>query len=289
MLRNRLITAAVLVPLAIASILALPELWFARYVWGVAILVACWEWTALSGITTPMGRGVFVAAMLAAQLTAQHWAPFAWALEALAWPIVPSAAVLWWLLVGMAMRSAPTRMLGLRLPTWAMLALGFFVLLAGWIIMVWLQMHFGAKQVLFFFVLVCLADAAAYFVGRRYGRTKLLPEISPGKTVEGAYGAVFMGGLVALCVGLYYHYGLESSNNSYFDLIKVSDFVLLCVVTVIVSISGDLFESLVKRWRGVKDSGALLPGHGGVLDRIDSLLAGVSVFYLGSFLRDIFL
>jgi phosphatidate cytidylyltransferase len=289
MLRNRLITAAVLAPLIALAILKLPPLWFSLYVWGLAILVASWEWAALAGVSSPIGRAAFTAVVLVCQLTAKQWAPLAWALEAFSWPLIPALALIWWFGIGTAMRMAPERLLKFSLPVAAKLAIGFWVLLSGWILMFWLEMHFGARQVLFFFVLISLADAAAYFVGTRFGNTKLLPLISPGKTVEGVYGALFAAALLATAVGFYYYAAVDAADNSHFDLIKVSDFVVLCLFTVIISVCGDLFESLAKRWHGVKDSGFLFPGHGGVLDRLDSLIAGVPVFYLGSFLRDIFL
>jgi phosphatidate cytidylyltransferase len=127
--------------------------------------------------------------------------------------------------------------------------------------------------------MIWIADITAYFVGKRYGNTKLLEQISPGKTVEGAYGALAATALLATGVGFW----------AKLEPVQIADFVFLSVITVAVSILGDLFESFVKRLRGVKDSSGILPGHGGVLDRNDSLIAAVSVFYAGSFLLGIFL
>jgi len=271
MLRNRLITSAVLAPLIILAILKLPPLWFA-FVWGAIVVVAAWEWSGLAGLGSVPARSAFVAVLAAAQLSGKYWAPYA--IEWLPW-----VAAVWWFVIGMALRMVPDRLLAFRYPVALKLGVGWFVLLTAWILLLWLRVNFGVKQVLFLIVLVWLADAAAYFVGKRFGRTKLLPQISPGKTVEGVYGALFLSALYAGGVG----YSFE------FQPIVISDFVVLALLTVIISIAGDLFESLAKRLRGVKDSGALFPGHGGVLDRIDSLVAAVSVFYLGSYLREIFL
>jgi phosphatidate cytidylyltransferase len=271
MLRNRLITAAVMAPLIVLAVLKLPPLWFAS-VWGVLIVAAAWEWTGLCGVSGIAGRIGFLLAVILSQLSAKYWAPYA--IEWLPWPVA-----VWWFVVGMAMRMVPDRLAAMRYPKAMMLVTGFFVLVTAWILLVWLRVNFGVKQVLFLLVLIWVADAAAYFVGKRFGRTKLLPQISPGKTVEGVYGALLLTAIYALGVGLYYE----------FQPIVVSDFVVLSLLTVIISVAGDLFESLAKRQRGVKDSGSLLPGHGGVLDRIDSLIAAVSVFYLGSYLREIFL
>jgi phosphatidate cytidylyltransferase len=125
--------------------------------------------------------------------------------------------------------------------------------------------------VLFLLVLIWIADSGAYFAGRRWGRRKLAPLVSPGKTREGAYGALagglLWGGVLAALYGV--------------SVPQQGGLVLLCLLTVVASIVGDLYESLSKRERGVKDSGSLLPGHGGILDRIDSLTAAAPVFALG--------
>jgi phosphatidate cytidylyltransferase len=128
---------------------------------------------------------------------------------------------------------------------------------------------------LYFLILIWAADISAYFSGKKYGKTKLAPEISPGKTVEGMYGALVIGVVCAIVLSLINGFGL----------MVALDFVLLSVLTVLISIYGDLFFSVVKRQRGVKDSGSLLPGHGGVLDRIDSAVAAIPFFYAGIFLE----
>jgi phosphatidate cytidylyltransferase len=125
--------------------------------------------------------------------------------------------------------------------------------------------------VLYLILLTASADTAAYFTGRRFGRTRLAPEISPGKTREGLLGAV-LGTLPLALLGMW-ALGVTPRLGVYF--------VLLCLVTVLVSVAGDLFESVLKREAGAKDSGTLLPGHGGVLDRIDSLTAAAPIFLAG--------
>ena len=122
---------------------------------------------------------------------------------------------------------------------------------------------------MYFLILIWVADISAYFAGKKWGTTKLAPEISPGKTVAGMYGALISGLVCAVVLSLIYG----------FQLMIAADFVLLSVLTVLISIYGDLFVSVVKRQRGVKDSGSLLPGHGGVLDRIDSMIAAIPFFY----------
>jgi phosphatidate cytidylyltransferase len=271
MLRNRVITSLVLAPLIIAAVYFLQPMGFA-VLWGAVILLAAWEWTHLAGLAAPAARAGFVGAILAIQLSAHYWAPYT--LDWLFWPVVA-----WWFVLGLLFRKAADKLLRIRYPVAAKLAAGAFVLVTAWVLMVWLRVNFGFEQVVYLLVLVWLADVAAYFVGKRWGHTKLLEQISPGKTVEGAYGALAATAVLAVSVGLLLG----------FEPIMIGDFVFLSLVTVLFSICGDLFESFAKRLRGVKDSSGILPGHGGVLDRVDSLLAAVSVFYAGSFLLGIFL
>ena len=122
---------------------------------------------------------------------------------------------------------------------------------------------------MYFLILIWVADISAFFAGKKWGTTKLAPEISPGKTIVGMYGALISGVICGAILSVGYR----------FQLMIASDFILLSVLTVLISIYGDLFISVVKRQRGVKDSGTLLPGHGGVLDRIDSLIAAIPFFY----------
>jgi phosphatidate cytidylyltransferase len=136
-----------------------------------------------------------------------------------------------------------------------------------------IQLHqtpaIGSGLVMFLFVLIWVADSGAYFAGRAFGKHKLSPHVSPGKTWEGAFGALL--GAVVCGVVLY--------RFEWFELSLVQ-LVFVCVATAWVSIGGDLFESVMKRQADMKDSGDLLPGHGGVLDRIDSLLAAAPVFLM---------
>ncbi|QSA98009.1 phosphatidate cytidylyltransferase [Methylococcus sp. EFPC2] len=271
MLKNRVITALVIAPLALLAVWFLPPLGFA-VAWGAIILLAAWEWSGLSGLEPTGGRVALVVILGGLMATGPSWADYA--LDWLAWPVVA-----WWFVIGLLLRRIPAKLLSWKYPLFVKLLVGLFVLASAWILLVWTRVNFGVLQVLYLLLLVWSADVAAYFTGKRFGTTKLAPEISPGKTVEGLYGALAVALAFAVTVGLYQGY----------DAIKTVDFVLLSIVTVIFSVTGDLFESLLKRLRGVKDSGAVLPGHGGVLDRIDSLIAAVSVFYAGSFLLEVFL
>jgi phosphatidate cytidylyltransferase len=144
---------------------------------------------------------------------------------------------------------------------------------------------YQAGMVMYFLILIWSADIGAYFVGKKFGKDKLAPDISPGKTLQGFYGALAAGLLCGFGFNVFLKvfYG---ANVEYSELHYVTsfDFVLLSVITVLTSVYGDLFFSLVKRQKGVKDSGSILPGHGGILDRVDSVIAAVPMFYAGVYL-----
>jgi phosphatidate cytidylyltransferase len=147
------------------------------------------------------------------------------------------------------------------------------VLLGPWLALVHLHAAAprGPELVLFLLLLIWTADVAAFFAGRRWGQAKLTPAVSPGKTRVGVYGALLGAALAALALAWWLRLVPALTAAA----------VAICVATAFVSVVGDLFESLVKRRRGVKDSGRLLPGHGGILDRIDSLTAAAPMFTLG--------
>lgn len=275
MLKNRIITASLLAPLIIAAILLLPPDGFAL-LWGAIILLGAFEWAALSGLERAGRIGftlAILATLLAARYFAQYWAPG----ELPVWFF--ASVVAWWLAWGIAFRKIPEKLVKYRYPMPLRMFSGGWVLVSGWVLMVWLRLNFSEYQVLYLVLLIWVADIAAYFVGKRWGFAKLVEAVSPGKTIEGVYGALFAAVMLAIPAG--FIAGLET--------MTLVDFVFLSLLTVAFSVCGDLFESLAKRVQGVKDSSSLLPGHGGILDRIDSLLAGVAVFYAGSLLIPVFL
>jgi phosphatidate cytidylyltransferase len=262
-LRQRTLTAFVMGPLVIAAILLLPTGGFAVFV-GLIVLTAAWEWAALGGLQRPTSRGSFVGLVLAGLVAL-------WLVEPARFWLV-AAAALWWALK--TIQVARVRAIDPR-PMYQpkVLAEGALILFAPWAALV--DLHASTTQgpllVLFLMMLVWTADSLAYFVGRRWGRAKLAPAVSPGKTRAGVYGA--LGGAAAwgLLLGLVLDLGVAGTLMA----------ALLCALTVTVSVVGDLYESLLKRRRGLKDSSRLLPGHGGMLDRIDSLTAAAPVFVLG--------
>jgi len=260
-LKRRLVTALVLVPLVVAGVLLLPNPLFALML-ALFVAAAAWEWTALGGLVSRVHRGLFVAAVCLSL-------PGAFVL-----PAVPLLALglVWWL-VALGWLVAYTRDATVLANAAAAKALaGILVLVPAWKALVATHaVHDGPFHVLFLLVLVWVADSGAYFAGRRFGVTKLAPKISPGKTWAGVCGALLASALCAALGG----WLLEAREA------RLALFVVLCLVVVGFSIVGDLFESMLKRQAGIKDSGTLLPGHGGVLDRIDSLVAASPVFLAG--------
>ena len=260
MLKARVITALVLIGILLPSLFWLPQLYWALLL-GAFIGIAAWEWGALLAWNSParIFLGVVVSAICA---TVTSLAPSALGIEDFL-PVQPWVLVLYGLSIAFWCLVIPFWLK----KRWALggasgLLVGAVVLLPTWLAMVQLR-AIGPEVLLAVFAVVWIADIAAYFAGRRFGKKKLAPEISPGKTWEGAYGAM----LGVLCYGLLLgHYFLS-------ERIVQSLWVLILLIVTAISIVGDLFESLLKRKAGIKDSSNILPGHGGVLDRIDSLIS----------------
>ena len=272
MLKQRTLTALVLAPIAIAIILFLPTMAVALII-ATLCLQALWEWTRLAGIGSIAVRAGIVAinALVFALLWSIREQPAAW------WVI--GAGVAWWVLAtcwlsNFSYAAAPTRenaAIKLAAAEWA--------ILPAWLALMKLhaEPQHGHEWALFVLVLIWTADTAAYFTGKRYGTTKLAPRISPNKTRAGAWGALAGAGALALAGG----WLLDARG------VPLVGLVGLALLTVLASIIGDLFESLLKRHANVKDSGALFPGHGGLLDRVDSLFAAMPVFVVGKALLDL--
>lgn len=272
MLLQRVLTALVLAPLAILLILLPPTAMFAALV-ALAFLAALWEWTELSGLKNrPWRIGLLVVAVGVFALL--------WCVHATAFtPWLLAAGVAWWLLACMWLRhfafaAAPTREnLALKLLA------GAFVIFPAWVALTSIHARepHGHWWTLLAVVIVWGSDIGAYFSGRAFGKRKLAPQISPGKTWAGAYGAMVAGVVIAELGG--WLLGVHGA-----QLVALA---LLAAVTVAISIVGDLIESLMKRHAQVKDSGTIFPGHGGLMDRLDSVFAALPVFAAGLLLLDI--
>ncbi len=289
MLLQRIITALILAPLAILAVILLSPEWFSL-IWGCIIMIAAWEWSSLAGIKRLWVRALYLLSLIGFMLFVYLWTDFLDYLGYLfnnveikkqsgliEWTVIPP--VLWWLLIMVLLRRAADEMLKTDIKIRYKAMIGWFVLGAAWMFLSRLRMLYGIEFTLYFLLLIWAADVAAYFVGKKYGDVKLSPQISPGKTVAGLYGAIGASFICAIGLAVY----LKISYGK-IPLMIVSDFALLSGLTVLVSIYGDLYISLLKRQRGVKDSGSILPGHGGVLDRMDSIIAAIPLFYAGVFM-----
>lgn len=265
MLRQRVITAAILVPLVVAGILWLPTFLFALLL-GAIVLMGAREAASLCGVRNDL---LTVGYMLLTILGM-------WGLERYfdarsGEPLQLLMGLVWSVLtLGLLTRRKPLSSVeglrpGMLLLVWVILCLAWFS-----VIVLHARSTSGPELVLFLFVLIWVADSGAYFAGRAFGRHKLTPMVSPGKTWEGVLGALLGAALCGVVL-----VQLQLTALAYVPA------VMLAIVVSLVSVGGDLYESLLKRQAQVKDSGTLLPGHGGALDRIDSLLAAAPVFVVG--------
>ena len=262
MLRQRVATASVLLIVAVGA-LVWSATAFAVVVTALFALALA-EWLQLTGAARSVSIVValIVGSLLLAVLLASSEA-----IEAFVLPLSALAAAIWIAIVVLLMQP---KAMTLRLPGVAGMGLAILLMLAAWFAL----MRFLSQGVIVLFsvlLIVWIADTAAYFAGRAFGRRKLAPHISPGKTWAGVAGAVVAVLLLAIVIWLLVPDRQIYSNNL-FAAVGPAFALLLLALLVALSIAGDLFESLLKRQAGVKDSGQLLPGHGGVLDRVDALM-----------------
>lgn len=266
MFKQRLVTAIVLGTLVVGGVLILPTAWFGG---GLLLIVlrSAWEWSGLLGLSKSTGRIAYCSLVLIvvalASLLLAH--------QSLLWIVLLLVFAYWCYVLFWLWRYATNPQVQDSSLAWGLA--GLVTLVAPWLTL--LDLHriatFGPGYVFFLMLLIWMADSGAYFAGRRWGHHKLALQISPGKTWEGAYGAM----AVALVLSLAGAMALGLDRSRWFA------FVVVCLITVAFSIVGDLFESMLKRQHGVKDSASVLPGHGGFLDRVDSLTAAAPIFFLG--------
>jgi len=264
MLKQRLLAAAVLIPLVIMAILLLPSIGFIALL-SVVALMAMWEWLSMAAIK-PLTKVLASISFIAVLSLLFTMAPI---------DLMLLSGLLLWGLISLIIVLFAHRPLPGILASWfhnkfftyllSMLVTLLFVYSA-----VWLHglAQSGPILVLYVLISVWLADSGGYFAGKRWGKHALAKAISPNKTLEGLTGAML---LVALWSALAYFLGISQS-------LSLSAWFAISLITSLISVSGDLFESLFKRSYQIKDSGHLIPGHGGMLDRIDSLLAAVPFF-----------
>jgi phosphatidate cytidylyltransferase len=269
MLKQRVITAIVLAAIFLAALFGLPTTIFPFFI-GAVVLIGAWEWAKLSSFTSLWQRLAYVA-VVAGLLVDVAWMVGLFSIEPYLnlSPIktVLSVGCAFWALALLLVQGYPSSAILWGHPALRLL-MGLLVLVPTWLALVYVHAQpQGAWLVLMIVAVVAAADTGGYFTGRKFGKHKLAPAVSPGKTLEG-----FTGGLLANLVLAALVAWLSDSNF----------WLLLAIVvpTSLVSVLGDLLESMVKRHAGVKDSGSILPGHGGILDRVDSITAAAPVFAL---------
>jgi phosphatidate cytidylyltransferase len=279
MTRTRVAAALVLTPIAIAAMLLLPTPWLAALA-AVLFLAGLWEWFRLAEIDDTLARSVLLAANLAL-MVAIVWGSRTpdGGLSFVLLKLATVIGVIWWLLAIVWLRSydfASDHDTHARV---FKLAAGTLAVVPAWCALAWLHAepspgrHFppiGHRWLFVALAIVWAADSAAYFAGRHFGKHKLSPRISPNKTIEGMVGGIVAGVAVAVAFA-----PLADAPLARLPAVAAAAFF-----AVLASVVGDLFESLLKRHVGAKDSGDLIPGHGGILDRIDGVLAALPVFAL---------
>ena len=264
MLRTRVLTGCILGALLLLGLFLLPPFW-AVLAFGLVFIIGAWEWAGFGALREPLARASYTLGVALALY-------FSWRFsdDAAHLIVLLSAACAWWVIAFLWLTLAPawhrpalTLVCGLAALAPAFVALARLQITAA-------GFAPGPVIVLWLILMVCAADIGAYFAGRAFGQRKLAPRVSPGKTWEGAAGGLALLALVA------------AGGAGYFGLPPLISVAFGCGVGIF-SIIGDLTESMFKRAAALKDSGTLLPGHGGLLDRIDSVTAAAPLYALGLF------
>jgi phosphatidate cytidylyltransferase len=274
--KQRVITALVLAPLALAAVFYLPLGGFAVFI-SVAFLLGAWEWSGFCGLPNRASRAIYVL-LTAVILTLLYWQLPVQA----SWPIETNvllsslllAGVAWWLLAIALVLTYPRSQRLWANSDWRKALMGWLTLIPAWAAVLFIRStdyaassFTGAWLIFALLGLVWAADIGGYIVGKPFGKRKLLPKVSPGKTIEGMLGGLALVALVVTGVAMLQDWPAQT------PVWYVSALLL-----TVLSVFGDLTESMFKRVAGKKDSGAFLPGHGGILDRIDSLTATAPLF-----------
>jgi phosphatidate cytidylyltransferase len=283
LLKQRIITGLILAPITIGCVYLLDTNFFAIFC-SVVIMIGAWEWGPMMGLDKTPGRLGFVAFITALLGALAYFFPVGamWSTTGElfgAYQSILLAGAVWWLVSAALIVSYPGSS-----TTWQhnMLlkgVMGVLTLVPAWVAFIAIrtlnielegQFYFGANLLFASLMIVWAADIGAYFSGKKFGKNKLMPLVSPNKTIEG-----FVGGLIWVAILVVI---LNLGNST--ELAFYPVYLTIAIVTAIISAVGDLSESMLKRSADIKDSGSILPGHGGLLDRIDSLLAATPVFIL---------
>lgn len=260
MLLQRILTAVPLALIFIWLILFQPTA-VLFYVLLLVAFVSGYEWARLGGL-----QSIFWQLIFAALVSVFSWFCIEYLSQYLY--VMLLLASVWWFIIPFFLKSAQPQLKESAVSPKKLLVCFLLVPSAFVAMYVVHGMDRGAEWLLYSMMLVWVADTGAYFSGKKFGKTKLAPNVSPGKTLEGLWGALFATGIYAVAAGYYF----ELTGNQWLMLIAMS------LMLTILSVAGDLYESFLKREAGIKDSGNILPGHGGILDRVDGVLAVMPVF-----------
>ncbi len=265
MLKQRVITAIILASMITTAVIFLPTQMFALML-AVIICVASWEWAACAGFHSMKQKIVYVSFILLCLIACLIFLEKQWV------PLIIACGFIWWLIaIFLVVRYQMNKSINLSSGILKAM-IGAIILVPAWLSLIFIHLNTsGDSLMLFLFFLIWLADSAAYFSGRKFGCNKLASNVSPGKSWEGVYGALIMSLLLGASYAIY----------ADMQFVVAVYFILLVLLTAGFSILGDLTESMFKRIAGIKDSSNILPGHGGVLDRIDSLTSAAPVFFVG--------
>ncbi|MCS5587845.1 MAG: phosphatidate cytidylyltransferase [Porticoccaceae bacterium] len=267
MLKQRFITAVILAVLFVSLLVVVSPAVFSSLIILVVVL-AGWEWTSLANITSNSGRaGYLLVLFLLLAGASQILGVYGTFDQQLSYQI-SAAVVALWAVIFLWIQGYPSSSI-LWAPRPVLSILGLILLVATWIALVAIVRHESGRWLLLLALgIVVLADVGGYIAGNLFGRRKLAPTISPGKTWEGFLGALVLQlALIAMIKAL-------------LPTVDVVDLAILVFPVALCSVVGDLFESMLKRHRGLKDSSSLLPGHGGVLDRLDGIMAALPMFFV---------
>tara|TARA_R110002095_G_scaffold47320_2_gene42209 strand:+ start:3462 stop:4280 length:819 start_codon:yes stop_codon:yes gene_type:complete len=264
LLKTRILTALVLATLVVTGLFFFPPV-LTALILGAFLVAGAWECSRLLGWTHTGARAIYTFIVAVAAVAIWQWN----AAGNLFAPLLLTGLV-WWVAAAGFVVAAQRQRLGGGIAVATNPLVGGVVLLPAWSAVVWLVRNDPA-MLLVLFLLIWTADAAAYFVGKRWGRRRLALHVSPGKTWEGVAGGLGFGAAVALGASAWMVFSTSAQIG----------FIVTGLFTIVASVVGDLFVSMLKRHVGLKDTGRILPGHGGVMDRIDGLVAAAPVFAAG--------
>jgi len=276
-LKQRIITAVILLLGLILATTLLSSFNFAILI-ALIVLLASWEWGGFIGLTdikSRLGYSATLAVMLIGLFFMLRVTPAAESIDSLRASLILGLGLLFWLMVSLMLKDYPH-----NAELWndksKIAIMGLLTLLPTWVGIVQLKYLFEQGYLVFALVIMVAAvDIGAYFAGTLFGHTKLAPRLSPNKSWEGVWGGLSL----SLLLGLLLIWALHTYLLK-LDPLQIGLLILLSLAVIFFDVIGDLVESMLKRNRNIKDSGALLPGHGGILDRVDGLVAVIPSFVL---------